>query len=266
MKVYLAGIVNTMIGERRGKYRQAIDMLDRGINFLDSYYYIMSGGDRAIEWVSQFINSAGCRSFLLDSGAFTYMSNPKKNVNVDQYLDGYIKYINTFNVERFFELDIDVRLGYKAVRELRAKLERETGRQCIPVWHKTRGIADFKEMCQEYEYASIGGIASGELSRAKLKHVLPHLIRYARREGCKIHGLGVGRPNGTVYDYDSIDSTSWNAGLRYGTILHRFNGREIVAIKPDTQMKGDRACITEYNLAEWMKFADYMEGATCITS
>jgi len=250
-----------LIGKRGGEYSPAINALseNNGVNFLESYYYIMQGKKQAIDWVSEFTKSAACRSFLLDSGAFTYMSNAKKDLNVEKYLAGYIAYIKATNTDLFFELDIDCKIGYEKVMDIRSTLEKQTGKKCIPVWHKSRGIDDFKQMCHDYEYASIGGIASGEISRQKLKQILPFLIKHATKEGCRIHGLGVGSPNGTLLDYYSIDSSSWNAGIRYGTILHRFNGHAIDQIKPETDRKGSRSEIALYNLREWIKFANYME-------
>lgn len=80
-----------------------------------------------------------CKSFLLDSGAFTFLSGAKKTVDWDSYLTKYAEFIRENGIERFFELDIDSVVGYKNVKNYRSKLERLTGKQAIPVWHKNRG-------------------------------------------------------------------------------------------------------------------------------
>ena len=82
---------------------------------------------------------------LVDSGAFTFFSS-KKKIDIDKYLTEYIKYINKYDIKYFFELDIDVLVGYDKVLELRERLERETGKKCIPVWHMSRGKDEFIKM------------------------------------------------------------------------------------------------------------------------
>lgn len=98
---------------------------------------------------------------LVDSGAFTFFSS-KKKIDIDAYLTEYIEYINKYDIKYFFELDIDVIVGYEKVLELRERLERETGKKCIPVWHISRGKEEFLKMIKEYDYASIGGVVSKE--------------------------------------------------------------------------------------------------------
>ena len=98
---------------------------------------------------------------LVDSGAFTFFSS-KKKIDIDGYLTDYIAYINKYDIKHFFELDIDVIVGYEKVLELRERLERETGKKCIPVWHISRGKDEFIKMIKEYDYASIGGVVNKE--------------------------------------------------------------------------------------------------------
>ncbi len=59
----------------------------------------------------------------------------------------------------FFELDIDRIVGLEKVEEFRRRIESKTGKQSIPVWHSNRGWQYFVNMCKEYNYVSIGGIA-----------------------------------------------------------------------------------------------------------
>ena len=75
------------------------------------------------------------KMFLLDSGAFTFMHGVEastKPVDWDGYLSRYIDFINRHNVQHFFELDVDIIVGYDAVKRMRARLEAETGKQSIP--------------------------------------------------------------------------------------------------------------------------------------
>src|SRR5690625_4895543 len=123
--------------------------------------------------------------FLLDSGAFTFMSNVK-NVDFKGYLRKYIQFINTHDIQHFFELDIDSVVGIKKVEEYRNILEKETGKRCIPVWHKSRGKQYFKDMVKEYEYVAIEVLVTGEIKRSEFKY-FAWIIEQAHKHNCKIH-------------------------------------------------------------------------------
>lgn len=112
------------------------------------------------------------KMFLLDSGAFTFMHSQEaaaKPVNWDAYLSRYIAFINQHRIQHFFELDVDMITGYDAVKRMRARLEAETGRQSIPVWHRSRGLDEFKQLCKDYPYIGIGGFAVYEWGYNELK-------------------------------------------------------------------------------------------------
>ena len=101
------------------------------------------------------------KMFLLDSGAFTFMHGVEassKPVDWDGYMSRYIDFINRHNVQHFFELDVDIIVGYDAVKRMRTRLEAETGKQSIPVWHRSRGLDEFKRLCRDYPY--IASVAS----------------------------------------------------------------------------------------------------------
>lgn len=161
------------------------------------------------DWQIPFLNS--CDEWLLDSGAFSFM-NGQKNVDFDDYLGRYINFINKNNVKLFFELDLDSVIGYKKTLEMRNRLEKETGKRCIPVWHKSRGISEYFKMCEEYDYVAIGGIVSKEIKPEQYK-AFPMMITEAHKRGAKVHGLGF---TSTSYfekvRFDSVDSTTWNVG------------------------------------------------------
>ena len=231
MTLYLAGIQGRgwcldlyMAGNMRGtKGRWFEDDRDRllGISedkidvaILESFYY-------ADEWTERIIPKT--KRFLLDSGAFTFFSSGKC-VDWNDYLKRYIDFINKNNVEKFFELDIDPLVGYKKVLEFRRILEENTGKRCIPVWHKSRGKEDFLKMCEEYDYVALGGIVTKEI-KANEYIYFPWFINEAHKRGAKIHGLGFTNLEGlTKYKFDSVDSTSWTSGNRFGAI-YTFDGK-----------------------------------------
>ncbi len=217
---------------------------------LESFYYADGDTERLIPYMGDF---------LLDSGAFTFMQNSKSHINWNEYIERYADFIKRNKVEKFFELDIDSVIGYKKVLEYRKTLERLTGKQCIPVWHKSRGIEEYLKMCEMYEYAAIGGIVAKEIKPEQYS-VFPRMIKEAKERNCRIHGLGFTNlkllPKCHFY---SVDSTSWTTGNRFG-YLYKFDGKTIIQVKPP---KGHRiakpkeAALNNFN--EWVKFQEWAD-------
>lgn len=218
---------------------------------LESFYYI--GEDDILIPLIPFF-----KKFMLDSGAFSFMSGNGGKQNFDEYLEKYIAFINQYKIEQFFELDIDSVVGYEKVKEYRRRLEKGTGKQCIPVWHKSRGKDEFLKMCDEYSYVAIGGIVSKEITSKEYKY-FPWFINEAHRRNAKIHGLGFTNiASLPKYHFDSVDSSSWTTGNRFGAI-YKFDGEKLVKIDrpPNTRVKHKETAVN--NFIEWVKFAKYAE-------
>jgi len=198
------------------------------------------------------------KSFLLDSGAFTFMKKKKGNIDWDEYIVSYANFINTYKVENFFELDIDNIVGIKEVERLRNKLEQLTNKQSIPVWHKSRGLDYWKEMVKNYKYVAIGGIVTKEI-KPEQYDIFIHLINIANKNNCKVHGLGFTNLNGLKkYKFYSVDSTSWLSGNRFGCVYY-FDGQ---TIKKQIKQKNQRVKTKETainNFNEWNKFLKYAD-------
>lgn len=77
--------------------------------------------------------------YLLDSGAFTFIQGGKMKETVADYVEAYLDYILKNDIKNYFELDIDLKIGYDEVVKIRNYLEKKTDRPCIPVWHIYRG-------------------------------------------------------------------------------------------------------------------------------
>lgn len=221
------------------------------ISILESFYYIK-------DWMIPYIRDHW--HFLLDSGAFTFMSNTKnaRGVDWDEYVERYADFINKNDIDLFFELDIDAVVGLEEVERLRAKLHKLTNKQSIPVWHKSRGKDYWLRMVQEYDYVALGGMVAGGVSyRDKVEKVFPYFIKTALQNKCKIHALGYTSLDGLVkYKFSSVDSTSWLYGNR-GGYIYKFTGTTIKQIKAPEGMrlKGREAGI--HNFREWVKFQQY---------
>lgn len=244
LDLYLAGGQ----GERRRIGAEKIATVDVAI--LESFYY-------ADEWIVQLIPKLS--RFMLDSGAFTFMTSHKGKVDWNDYLKKYAEFVNKNDVKLFFELDIDSIVGYDKVLEMREFLEAETGKKPIPVWHKSRGKEEFLKMCDKYDYVAIGGIVSKEITRQEYKY-FPWFINEAHKRGAKIHGLGFTNLEGIgKYHFDSVDSTSWTTGNRFGAV-YRFNGRTMEKFdKKEGQRLADSRAVAINNFNEWVKFQKYAE-------
>jgi hypothetical protein len=197
------------------------------------------------------------KDFLLDSGAFSFI-NEAGNVDFDSYVEEYARYINANKIKYFFELDIDCIVGLKEVERLRAKLEALVGRQCIPVWHKSRGKEYWAKMCAEYDYVAIGGIVTKEFERKDWKY-FPYFLDIAAKHKTKVHGLGfTSLADLELYPFYSVDSTAWLYGNR-GGFLYRFNGKRLDKIDAPkgVRLKAREAAL--HNFLEWVKYQKYAE-------
>lgn len=237
MKLFLAGTegASSWLPLKQSKY------------LLSSFAYVNKG---VIANIKEF------DMFLLDSGAYTFR---KKSGNMDwgKYVNDYIRFINQYDVDYFFELDIDNVIGYESVKTLRKRLERGTGKRCIPVWHTTRGIQDYIEMCKAYDYVALG--SSTKYKDKENHEFLRYLLSVAKQNGCKVHGLGFTSNMIKRYDFYSVDSTTWD-GYRYGSI-YRYEHGNIRTIKPPKgkRVTSDYKPITLNNFTEWCKYQRYLD-------
>ena len=246
MKVHLAGV---MPWRSEGIYDPII--AEHKPYILESFYYVN-------EITTRQIPNFG--SFMLDSGAFTFLQNRQSgNILWEDYVERYAHYINENKVKLYFELDIDGVVGYPAVLDLRKRLEGLTGTQSIPVWHKSRGIQEFKKMCHEYPYVAIGGYVIKELSQSDLDY-FPIMIDYAHKCGAKIHCLGYTKlKNLRNHHFDSVDSTTWTSGNRFG-YYYKFDGKTIVRFdKPEGYRIADAKHCAVHNFIEWLKFQKWAD-------
>ena len=212
---------------------------------LESFYYADADTERLLPYFGDF---------LLDSGAFTFMSGNGGKQSWDEYVERYADFIIRNNIKKYFELDIDVVVGYEEVKRLRRKLEALTNQPCIPVWHLSRGLDEYKRHADEYRYIAIGGIVSGEIKKDKY-HIFTPLLNEAHKRGTKVHGLGfTNLALLNKYHFDSVDSTAWTTGNRFG-FIYQFDGKTMRKIEPP---KGHRISDSRraalINYTEWIKY------------
>lgn len=159
-----------------------------------------------------------CDSILIDSGAHSFQRGGVK-VKWDEYTHQYAEWIkqnDRDNIIGYFEMDIDRVVGYDKVLQLRNVLE-SVSDKIIPVWHKNRGIADYKAMCEKYsgKWIAITGFKNEDIKDEQYMMFL----KYAKKFGCKVHCLGMTRTR--ILDkvpFDSVDSSSWKQSAIYGRV------------------------------------------------
>lgn len=249
MRIYLAASC-ACINEQ---YRTEVIKKNPPLYLLETFF----NGERIC---AKVLNDVGTDNFLLDSGAFSFTYS-KKNVThkeMEMFVDRQINFINDFQVKNFFEMDVDQVLGYDKVLEIRKRIEAKTQRQVIPVWHTNRGVENFKDLCKEYKYIGIGGIALGK--NLTVEQIIK-LVTYARERGVKVHGLGFTRFSYlNKIPWYSVDSCAWSKTAIYGGNICCFNGHGIKN-KPIVKrgLKLNIPKLAAWNFNEWIKYQKYMD-------
>ena len=252
MKIYLAGITGVK------KQLLSGELNVEEIFALESFYSLQ-------EWQKPLVNRFS--SFLLDSGAFTFMQAASKHGDIDwlSYADKYADFVRGYGVKKYFELDIDSLKGLKYTEMLRNRIETRVGWQSIPVWHTERGKDYYLGMVKDYNYVALGSIAKVLPPKIAIEEkYFPWFISQAHENGCKLHALGYTNLNGLKkYHFDSVDSTTWTVGSRYGQVMKFENGTitKIASVVGGVKVRNikDTKNINVHNFREWMKYQHYAE-------
>lgn len=213
MKVFLSALENGSTCYNSGK-PLAHYFVEQGLKMkynLMSYFYIKNQYELA-EYIKKH-----SEEILIDSGAHSFQKG--KKVDWVEYTKQYAEFIRKFDdskVVGYFEMDVDNIIGYDKVLELRKMLETVSDK-IIPVWHKNRGIEEYKKMCKDYagKVIAITGFRNEDIKDEQYMMFL----KYAKKHNCKVHCLGMTRKK--VLDkvpFDYVDSSSWKQNGIYGTI------------------------------------------------
>lgn len=198
--------------------------------------------------------------FLLDSGAFTLMRNKNKQYNIEDLISKYCFYINEFDIQDFFELDLDELMPIEDVEELRRKIYLETHKLPILVWHKERGREYWTRMCKENNFIAIGGMAHKNSQKVAVDiDFYKEMVDEAHSYNTKVHGLGftpIEMLNAHTVFFDTVDSTTWN-GARHG-ISFIIEDKKLKKIQLRDIFASDSA---EKDLEAWAKFSEDYYGA-----
>lgn len=251
VRVFLAGAES-----HHWVFKNNDDLADYRPYVLESFANVNDGSESTIPMYGDF---------LLDSGAFTFCGTGRFSPDkFDEYLERYADFINRNHVEKFFELDVDSITGYDKVLEYRRKLERLTGKPSIPVWHISRGKDEFLRHCDEYPYVALGGyvaaIKASDPRQQAYVRSYPWFISQAHKRGKKIHGLGFTNTEMLKrYHFDSVDSTTWLVGARFGNICELRKDWTIVQKHLDGKRCVKSKELIKHNFGVWIKFQKYAE-------
>lgn len=209
------------------------------------------------------LQDVGRENFLLDSGAFSFMSGAACSEKViTEYCERYIQFINDNKIPYYFEMDVDTIFGLPFAESLRAKLEKETMRPSIPVWHKNRGVEYWKKMCAEYKYVAIGGLVF-HVKQSEWP-LIKKMVDYAYSKGVKVHGLGFTKTKMLKdWNWYSIDSSSWTKAAALGQQRHDFDVQKGYITSRRVDGKGKKVNLSKlilHNGLEWCRYQRYMEG------
>lgn len=202
------------------EYESYLDILyNLGIrNFLMSYEYLKGKG------LSQLKKYNDTR-FFIDSGAYTYMNDPKyQNYTVEQWeeqIHQYLKWAEKYRDHIFAICDLDLQyiVGFEQVYEWRRKyFEPFMLRTGIPVcfMYHDEGMEHWDYMCKRYPYVGLSlAIDNKENGYEELKE----MFRIAEKHNALCQGMASTKTSMLVeFPFYTVDSTTWNVGLKYGEI------------------------------------------------
>lgn len=240
MKIFLSAVEGSA---PREALLSIIDKVKFKYNLM-SYYYIKQKNE---EFAIKMRDNS--ELILIDSGAHSFQKG--KHVDWVEYTKEYANFIKQFdrpNVVGYFEMDVDNIIGYEKVLELRKILE-NVSNKIIPVWHKNRGLEEFKKMCKDYagKVIAITGFKNEDIKDEQYLMFL----KYAKKYNCRVHCLGMTRKK--ILDkvpFDFSDSSSWLQHTIYGRSL---DGRKL----PKMKDKEDRKNQYSHNYLLAMKMQEY---------
>lgn len=201
------------------EYESYLDILyDLGIrNFLMSYEYLKGKGIHQLKKYPDM-------HLFIDSGAYTYQNDPKYNeYTVEQWekqIEAYLAWAEKHKNQIFAIADLDIQylVGYEKVVEWRKKYFEpfmlRTGVPVCFIYHE-EGLDVWEYMCQRYPYVGFSLDIDREVDDTGLRNK----FKIAEKHNALVQGMASTRTSMlTQYPFYTVDSTTWNVGLKYGEI------------------------------------------------
>lgn len=220
------------------EYESYLDILyNLGIrNFLMSYEYLKGKGYGQIKKYPDM-------HLFIDSGAYTYITNPEfESYTVEQWEEQIHEYLNWARKHKdqifaIADLDLQYLVGNEKVYEWRKKYFEpfmlETGIPVCFIYHE-EGLDQWEYMCQRYPYVGISLNVDGNVDETELRNK----FKIAEKHNTLIQGMASTRTGMlTQYPFYTVDSTTWNVGLKYGEISVWTGTKMIRAKKTELDTK-----------------------------
>lgn len=221
------------------EYRRYFDSVyDEGVqNFLMSFEYLSSKGAKDMAYYHEL----GIKMFV-DSGAFTYITNPEyKDMPIEyweQHIEKYLSWAKRHKdiIFAIANLDLEMLVGTDQVWEWNKKyfepFMMETGIPVCFIWHGVSGIEHWEKMCERYPYVGFS-MASEQTGRADVQECMNRMA-IAEEYGALVHGMGMTSVDMlTKLPFYTVDSTTWKSGLRYGMYV-TWTGQSVKQFPKDT--------------------------------
>ena len=183
-------------------------------NFLMSYEYLKGKGSGQLKKYHDM-------HLFIDSGVFTYMSDPKYieytikqwENQIHEYLDWAKRHKDS--IFGMAELDLQKLVGLDQVNEWRRKYFEpfmlETGIPVCFIYHG-EGMEAWDKMCQRYPYVGFSSVSDEGTNRDLNSY--KEMLRVAEKYNSLVHGFGMTRTSVLPeLPFYTVDSTSWKSGL-----------------------------------------------------
>ena len=200
------------------EYESYLDILyDLGVrNFLMSYEYLKGKGHSQLKKYHDM-------HLFIDSGAFTYMNDPKyEEYTIEQWeeqIKTYLAWAERHKNQIFAIADLDLQyiVGNEVVYEWRKKyFEPFMLRTGIPVcfMYHDEGPEQWEYMCKRYPYVGMSLRIDGET-----QDNFRDMFKIAEKYNTLVQGMASTNTSLlTQLPFYTVDSTTWNVGLKYGEI------------------------------------------------
>ena len=184
-------------------------------NILCSYYYYKKNPELIIDLIEGGVN------VFIDSGAFSAKFSGAE-IDIDEYSKFVIQTGSTFYA------GLDVIGDAAATKKNQKYMEDEYGLNPIPTFHLGSRLEDALELAGNYEYIALGGIAMGDGVDPALEGLFNQILKV--NPNIKTHGFAV---TNTIlmekYPWESVDSSSFKAGKRFGRMALYNHQRNCLA-------------------------------------
>lgn len=153
---------------------------------------------------------------FVDSGGYTARV---KGVKIDIFK--YIDFLNANAPYVTIAANLDTNDVEETLANQKLLLDRTSGVKILPIYHysdyvnpKYRGLLD--EYIKNFDYIGVGGVAGTMNERKTLIKFMDYVFSKTK-DKIKVHGFGITAETYVDrYPFYSVDSTSWQQGMRYG--------------------------------------------------